>query len=109
MQRSNQKLPKEALLKTSTVLAGQASKHIQQPFALNRYIAFRELVVNVILPAKNKTKETFPHCFRIIDNAIGISEHKGVSQTSESSRYNLQIASRLSKDDVSKRGPIFEL
>ena len=97
IQKQNPRVAKEALLKTSTVLAGQSSAHIQQPFALNRFIAFRELLEKVILPTKGKTRDDFPNCFRIIDNAIAISEHKGVSQTSESSRYNLQVASKLTQ------------
>lgn len=108
-QQPPQRVTKDALLKTASVMAGQKAEHMQHPWASHRFMAFSLMLENVVLPATGHKKDEFPNVFRVIENAIGISEHKGVSNASEQSKWNLQVAANLQGEDYTKRPFLFRL
>ena len=92
----NPRVTKEALAKTSEVIAGQREDIFQNPFAHSRYVATKEMLKNVILPARGKDLKDFPNVMKLFDVGIRISSHKGISRTSERSKFNLLVSNHLS-------------
>lgn len=102
-------LGKEALLKTSAVIAGQNEPIYQDPFALSRIISKREMLEHIILPSQGLSFEDFPNMKKAFETGIRISSHKAVTQTSEATKLNLAISGRLEGEDYSNRPPIFQI
>ena len=105
----NPRVTKEALAKTSEVIAGQRETIFQNPFCHSKYVGLKEMLENVILPAKGKELKDFPNVSKLLDVGIRISSHKGISRTSERSKFNLLVSSHLSDSPESVEGFIIEI